>query len=91
MSEETSSAKSSSKTLADLMVSQISSNPGVPNRGSVVRDDLAVLKTTTTRMSAVLAEVARLSGSDETIMHSAGSAGKAATGIKAGLDAFLNQ
>lgn len=85
------SVKSSSKSLADLMVPQIASSVGVNNRGSAVRDDLAVLKPTTSRMSAVLAEVARLSGSDETILHTAGTTDKAAQGIKAGLDSFLNQ
>lgn len=85
------SVKTSSKTLADLMVTQIASSVGVNNRGSAVRDELAVLKPTTSRMSAVLAEVARLSGSDETLLHAAGTTDKAAQGIKGGLDNFLNQ
>lgn len=85
------SIKSSSKTLADLMAPQIASSVGVNNRGSEARNDLAVLKPTTSRMSAVLAEVARLSGNDEAILHTAGTSDKAAQGIKAGLDSFLNQ
>jgi N-acetylmuramoyl-L-alanine amidase len=85
------SAKSSSKTLADLVAAQVASNLGVSNRGSFVRDGLAVLKPTTTRMSAIIIEVARLSGSDETILHNAGSTARAASGIKSGIDAFINQ
>jgi N-acetylmuramoyl-L-alanine amidase len=85
------SAKTSSMTLANLMVAQIASNLGVSNRGSVARDNLAVLKPTVTRMTAVIAETARLSGSDEQVMHGASAPANAASGIKAGLDAFLNQ
>lgn len=85
------SVKSSSKALADLMAPQIASSIGVNSRGSKIADDKAVLKPTTSRMSAVIAEVARLSGSDETILHTAGTTDKAAQGIKAGLDKFLSQ
>jgi N-acetylmuramoyl-L-alanine amidase len=85
------STKTSAKTLADLMVGPIASNLGVNNRGATVDDTIAVLKATVTRMTAVLAEVARLSNPDEDIVHAAGSSTKAATGIKAGIDAFLNQ
>lgn len=85
------STKTSSKTLADLMVSQIASNLGVHNRGTEAGNDLGVLKVTTTRMTSVLAEVARLSNPDSDILHAAGSSTKAASGIKAGIDAFLNQ
>ncbi|MDD5215401.1 MAG: N-acetylmuramoyl-L-alanine amidase [Methylococcales bacterium] len=86
-----SSNKASSKTLADLMVSQIASNLGVNNRGTETRDDVGVLKVTATRMTAVLAEVARLSNPDSDILHATGSSTKAASGIKSGIDAFLSQ
>jgi N-acetylmuramoyl-L-alanine amidase len=85
------SSKTSSDTLAQLMVGQIASNLGVYNRGVTSGDNLGVLKITTTRMTSVLAEIARLSNPDSDILHAAGSSTKAANGIKAGIDAFLNQ
>lgn len=64
---------------------------GVNNRGSFVRDNLAVLKPQVTPTTAVLLEVARLSGTDEKILHAPSSAARAATGIKTALDAFLGK
>jgi N-acetylmuramoyl-L-alanine amidase len=85
------STKTSSNTLADLMVDQIASSLGVNNRGTEADNGFGVLKVTTTRMTSVLAEVARLSNPDSDILHAAGSSTKAASGIKSGIDAFLNQ
>jgi N-acetylmuramoyl-L-alanine amidase len=84
------SAKTDSATLAQLMVDQIAANVGVSNRGIKVDDTLAVLKTTVSRMTAVLAEVARLSPPDEDIIHAPASIGKAADGIFGGIDKFIN-
>ena len=85
------SAKSSSKTLADLTAPAVSSAVGVSNRGSEARDDLAVLKPTVSRMTAVLVEVGRLSAPDEDIIHNPASIGHASSGIDSGINAFLNQ
>lgn len=102
------STKTSSKTLAHLMVSQIASklgvgillttsfclgtdNVNVNHDGTYERNNLAVLKTTASRMTAVIAETARLSPPDEDIMHNPASIGKAADGIFSGIDAFVNQ
>jgi len=85
------STKSSSKTLADLSAPAVSSAVGVSNRGTEARDDLAVLKPTVSRMTAVLIEVARLSAPDEDIVHNPASIGHAASGINSGINAFLNQ
>lgn len=80
-----------SKVLADQMAGSVSSNLGVNNRGSFTKDDIAVLKPRVTEMTAVLVEAARLSGTDEKILHTSGSAAKVATGIKAALDAFVRK
>ena len=85
------SAKTDSATLAQLMVDQIASSLGVNNRGPAVDNSLAVLKATVSRMTAVLAEVARLSPPDDAILHAPGSAGRAAQGIASGIDKFINQ
>jgi N-acetylmuramoyl-L-alanine amidase len=83
------SSKPDSKPLADSMSGTVSSNLGVNNRGSMVRDDLAILKPTVTVMNAVLLEAARLSGDDEKVLHAAGSSTRIAIGIKSALDAYL--
>ncbi|RJG16332.1 N-acetylmuramoyl-L-alanine amidase [Massilia cavernae] len=85
------SEKPSSKALADSMSAAVAQNLGVNNRGAEVRDDLAVLKPTVTNnpIPAVLLEAARLSGSDEKALHSAGSAGRIATGIQTAIEAFV--
>ncbi|GAC1609631.1 MAG: hypothetical protein NVS3B3_16560 [Aquirhabdus sp.] len=85
------SAKPASVPLADQTALSVASNVGVNNRGSSARDDLAVLKPTVTKMTAVLVEVARLSGTDEQILHAPGSAAKAAAGIKAAVDAAIGK
>ena len=85
-----SSRPAAAKTLAGLMAASISASLGVNNRGAKVDDGLAVLKKSVTpKMTAVLVEAARLSGSDEKTLHAAGSATKVAAGIKAALDAFF--
>jgi N-acetylmuramoyl-L-alanine amidase len=84
------SSKSSSKTLAELMAPDISGAIGVNNLGAAVRNDLAVLKATTSRMTTVLAEVARLSPPDEDIVHNPATTTLAA-GIDVAINAFLNQ
>lgn len=83
------SSRPAAKTLADLMAASVSTSLGVNNRGAKVDDGLAVLKEKVTPMTAVLIEAARLSGSDEEKLHSAGSATKVAEGIKAALDAYF--
>lgn len=85
------SSKIGSKDLADQMSGAVSSNLGVNNRGSGARDDLAVLKPSVTNMTAVLVEAARLSGTDERILHAAGSATKVASGVKTALEAFVGK
>ena len=67
----------------------VSSSLGVNNRGVMVDDELAVLKPTVTDMNAVLVEAARLSGTDETKLHTSGSVARIAAGIKAALDESL--
>lgn len=85
------SAKSSSTTLAGQLASAVSSAVGVSNRGTEARDDLAVLKPTVSRMTAVLVEVGRLSAPDEDIIHNLASIANAASGIDSGINSFLNQ
>ena len=102
------SAKTSSKKLAQLLVSSVSAGVGtgillttklclgtdnvnVNGDGTYVRDGLAVLKTTGTRMTAVMIETARLSSPDEDIVHNPSFTGNAAQGIFSGIDAFVNQ
>lgn len=81
--------KSGSFNLAESMAGNVSSNLGVNNRGVMVDDEVAVLKPTVTNMNAVLVESARLSGTDETKLHTSGSAARIAIGIKAALDESL--
>ena len=85
-----SSRPMAAKTLASLMAANVSACLGVNNRGAMVDNGLAVLKSTVTPgMIAVLVEAARLSGSDEERLHAASSATRVATGIKAALDAYF--
>jgi N-acetylmuramoyl-L-alanine amidase len=77
--------KSGSFNLAYAMAGTVSSSLGVNNRGVMVDDELAVLKKTVTEMNAVV-EAARLSGTDETKLHTSGSVTRIANGIKAALD-----
>lgn len=85
-----SSRPAAARTLAELMASSVSASLGVNNRGTKVDDKLAVLKNTVTpKMTAVLIEAARLSGSDEEKLYAADSATKVAAGIKAALDAYF--
>lgn len=82
-------SRTDSRTLADQMAGAVSSNLGVNNRGSFARDDLAILSPKFIQMPAVLLETARLSGTDERILHARDSATKTAVGIKQALDAFI--
>lgn len=85
-----SSRPAAAKNLAELMAASVSASLGVNNRGAMVDDRLAVLKKAVTpKMTAVLVEAARLSGSDEEKLHAGDSATKVAAGIKAALDAFF--
>lgn len=83
--------RSSARKLAELLTPPLSQNLGMSDRGAVARDGLAVLKPTVTRMAAVLAEMGRLSGEDEIILHNSGAPEKAASGAKSGINAFLGQ
>ncbi len=83
------SEKPASKGLADQMSLAVSSNLGTTNRGSMVDDSLAVLKPKVTKMTAVLVEVARLSGTDEEILHTSGSVTRAAMGIQSAVQAYV--
>ncbi len=85
------SAKTSAATLAQLVANNTSSSLGVSNRGTKVDNSLAVLKTTTSRMTAIIIEVARLSTPDDDIVHASGATARAANGIRAGINAFINQ
>lgn len=85
------SAKTSAATLAQLVVNNTASSMGVNNRGSKVDNSLAVLKPTTSRMTAIIIEVARLSSPDDDIIHTSGATARAANGIRAGINAFINQ
>lgn len=85
------SAKTSAATLAQFVANNTSSSLGVSNRGAKVDNSLAVLKTTTSRMTAIIIEVARLSAPDDDIVHTGGATSRAANGIRAGINAFINQ
>jgi N-acetylmuramoyl-L-alanine amidase len=85
------SAKTSAQQFADLTAPAVASAVGVSNRGSRADDTLAVLKTTTSRMTAIIIEVGRLSAPDEDVLHKPVSSTFAAGGIAAGINAFLNQ
>lgn len=85
------SSKPASKTMATEMANSVSTSLGVNNRGAEARDNLAVLKPSVTNMTAVIVEAARLSGSDETKLHSAGAATKVASGIKTAIDAVIGK
>jgi N-acetylmuramoyl-L-alanine amidase len=77
--------KSGSFNLAEALARSVSASLGVNNRGVFVNDDLEVLKRTGD-VAAVLLETARLSGSDEVILHSSASVARAAAGIRAAIE-----
>jgi N-acetylmuramoyl-L-alanine amidase len=85
------STKKSAATLAQFVANNTASALGVNNRGIKVDDSLAVLKTTTSRMTAIIIEVARLSAPDDDIVHASGATALAANGIRAGINGFINQ
>jgi N-acetylmuramoyl-L-alanine amidase len=78
-----------SRKLADQTSQAVSLAIGVNNRGVKIDNTLRVLKPKVINMTAVLIEVARLSGSDEQILHQAGSITKAATGIASAVQSYL--
>jgi len=85
-------AKSDSQTLAQLMAGTVSAALGLSNQGVDARTDLAVLKPTVSRMTAVIAEVARLSPPDDVKVHDDPAfAVKAANGIASAVNAFFSQ
>lgn len=83
--------KPAARQLADQMARAVSSALGANNRGSFAETELAVLKPTVTKMTAVLLETARLSGSDEVALHSPQAPTRVADGVKLALDAFLGR
>ena len=83
------SARPATKTLADQMSLDVSTSIGTNNRGSQVNDSIAVLKPTVTNMTAILLEVARLSGTDETILHRKASITGTAIGIQSAVQTQL--
>lgn len=84
-------AKTSSITLGQLVASNTASSLGVNNSGTKKDNSMAVLKPTTSRMTAIIIEVARLSAPDDDIVHGASAAARAANGIRDGINAFINQ
>jgi N-acetylmuramoyl-L-alanine amidase len=85
------SSRPPAKTLADQMASSVSLSLGVNNRGSMARDNVAVIKPSVTRATAVLVETARLSGSDEQKLHAASAPARVASGIKTAIDAVIGK
>lgn len=85
------SAKSSAATLAQFVANNTSASLGISNRGTKVDNSLAVLKTTTSRMTGIIIETARLSSPDDDVIHASGGTTRAANGIRAGINAFINQ
>jgi N-acetylmuramoyl-L-alanine amidase len=84
-------AKSDAMTLAEMVANSTGSAVGVGNDANQGRSGMGVLRVTSSRMTAIIIEVARLSGNSETIVHDPASISNAASGIKAGVDQFLNQ
>jgi N-acetylmuramoyl-L-alanine amidase len=86
------SQKSSAQTLAGLLSSNVASQLGINNRGTKEDNSVAVIGPAPfTSMTASLIEVGRLDGEDLTAISAPGSAAKAASGIKAAIDAFIKQ
>lgn len=90
------SSKSSAAQLATFLPANVSSQLGISNRGPEVDTGTAVLKPTVTDMTSAIIEVGRLSGPDLTAIQGppvgpSAAPIKAANGIKAALDAFINQ
>jgi N-acetylmuramoyl-L-alanine amidase len=81
----------STPEVATRLSSDVSVSLGTNNRGAM-KDErgLAVLKPTVTKTPAVLLEVGRLSGADETKLHAAGSTKKVAAGIQSTVQAFIS-
>ena len=85
------SVKSSSKSLALFVATDTSSALGVNNRGVTIENTFGVLKPTSSRMTAIIIETARLSAPDDDIVHASGATTRAANGIRAGINEFVNQ
>ena len=83
------SNKPAAEPLATQMAAAVSLSLGTNNRGAKVDDTIAVLKPTVTGMPAVLIEVARLSGSDERLLHAPTSATRAALGIHSAIQSYF--
>jgi N-acetylmuramoyl-L-alanine amidase len=87
-----SSTKSSAKQLASFLSAKVSSQLGINDQGSQVSEvNVLVPPPVGTAMTASIIEVGRLEGPDLTAIKAAGSSAKAAAGIKAAIDAFINQ
>jgi N-acetylmuramoyl-L-alanine amidase len=84
------STSGSSAKLASLLAVNVGAQLGNGNQGTKL-DESNVLTAGYTFMAASIIEVGRLDGSDLTFIQAAGSSGKAAAGIKAAVDAFVNQ
>jgi N-acetylmuramoyl-L-alanine amidase len=78
------------KVLGDKAAAEVSSRLGLNNRGSVIDTrDLAILKPTVVNAPSVILEIARLSGTDEQIVHLPAARAAAAAGIKFAIESFL--
>jgi N-acetylmuramoyl-L-alanine amidase len=77
------------KPLADLLAAGVAGALGVNNRGSFENAEYGVIKPSVTRMTAVLLETARLSGTDETFLHFTSAPARVASGVQQALDAFV--
>lgn len=85
-------SKSSSRTLASLMLASLSSSIGLSPDIFGVRSEGDDVVLTETRMTAVIAEVAHLSPPDDGLIHDDPDfVKKAAKGIADGINAFINQ
>lgn len=78
------------KILGDKAAADVSSNLGLNNRGSRIDTrDLAILDPERVKPPSVVLEVARLSGTDEKILHLPAARAAAAAGIKSAIESFL--
>lgn len=81
--------KPEAKPLADRAAADVASWLGLNNRGSVTNIELAMVKRTVVDAPSIILEVARLSGTDEKILHLPGSRAAIAAGIKSAILSFL--
>ncbi|WP_137940261.1 N-acetylmuramoyl-L-alanine amidase [Chitinivorax sp. B] len=86
------SAMPMNETWAEILSASVAAKLGTNDRGTEIRKDLALLNISAEKkLAAVLVETARLNGSDEKILHSAGAVNKAALGIKNGIDKMFGR